>query len=195
MKRIRVPLVAIIAVTVVLLIAGGARFLMWHNRPGPGDLGGPFTLVDGDGRVVTDATFRGRYMLIYFGYTFCPDVCPTTLATIAAALNHLPAADRARIAPLFVTIDPDRDSPNVVKDYARSFTPRMIGLTGSTAQIAAIVKAYHVYVRKVPGANGAYTMDHSSTIYVMGPDGRYLTQFPHGTPAAQMDATLTRLMS
>jgi protein SCO1/2 len=132
-------------------------------------LGGPFALVDDNGRQVTDQTFRGKWMMVFFGYTHCPDVCPTTLSDIAQALDQLgPLA--SQIQPLFVTVDPERDDPATMRDYTQAFGTRILGLTGSPAQIAAIAKAYHVYYAKHPEGTG-YSMDHSAIVYVMRPDG------------------------
>ena len=132
-------------------------------------LGGAFSLVDSDGRQVTDQTFRGKWLMVFFGYTHCPDVCPTTLADIAQALDQLgPLA--SQIQPLFVTVDPERDDPATMRDYTQAFGTRILGLTGSPAQIAAIAKAYHVYYAKHPEGTG-YSMDHSAIVYVMRPDG------------------------
>ena len=188
-------LAALIAVAVVLVIGLVARVAMLGGHDHGALIGGPFTLVDGDGKTVTDANFRGRYMLVYFGYTFCPDVCPTTLAEEAAALDKLPPAEAARIQPLFITVDPERDTPKVVKSYAAAFYPRMIGLTGSVAQISAVERAYKVYAAKASDGKGGYSMDHSSIIYLMGPDGRFLAHFAHGVSVDQMAAQLHKYVS
>ncbi|HWA04816.1 MAG TPA: SCO family protein [Rhizomicrobium sp.] len=151
---------------------------------GTASIGGPFTLIDQYGRSRTPADFRGRFMLVYFGYSFCPDVCPTTLAEMAAALDLL-GTKRERIAPVFVSIDPKRDTPAVLREYMRNFGPDFVGLTGSEKSIAAAARAYRVYVRKHPLPGGNYTMDHSGVIYLMGPDGRFVTYYEAETgPAA-----------
>jgi protein SCO1/2 len=185
-----------IALAAVLLIAVGLRLLV---SGGGGDhaapaIGGPFTLVDGDGRTVTEATFKGRFMLIYFGYTYCPDVCPTSLAQMVAALDKLPPATQDKVVPIFITVDPARDTPQVVKGYAAAFHPRMVGLTGSEEQVAAVEKAFKVYAAKVKGDDPqSYTMDHSSITYLMGPDGRFLAHFAHGASVAEMAERLGKL--
>ncbi len=140
-------------------------------------IGGPFALTDPTGHSVTAHDFNGRWMLVYFGYTHCPDVCPTTLNTIALALAKLPAATRARIAPVFITVDPERDTPKLMGDYARAFDPQITGLSGTQAAIGAAEHEYHVYAQKHPikGDPGDYEMDHSSVIYVMKPDGSFDT--------------------
>jgi protein SCO1 len=141
------------------------------SPPGAGQpaFGGPFQLVDASGRPISDETFHGKWLVLFFGYTHCPDVCPTTLADVAQALDRLgPGADQ--IQPLFVTVDPERDDPAVLRDYTASFGNRILGATGSAQQIAAIAKAFHVYYAKHPEGAG-YSMDHSSILYVMRPDG------------------------
>lgn len=143
---------------------------------GEAAVGGPFRLVDQDGAARSPADYRGRFMLVYFGYSFCPDVCPTTLAEIASALDKLGPKAR-RIVPIFITIDPERDTPAVLKTYLKSFGGRFVGLTGSVKAVAAAARAYHVYIRKHPIAGGGYAMDHSGVVYLMGPDGRFLTYY------------------
>lgn len=153
-------------------------------------VGGPFRLTDTAGHVVTDASFRGRWMLVYFGYTSCPDVCPTELATIAAVLRDLgPEADR--VAPLFITVDPARDTRKVLAVYVRLFDRRLIGLTGTPAEIAAAARAYRVFYRRVALHDGnAYLMDHSSFVYLMGPDGRFVDLFNPGTRPTDIAASI-----
>lgn len=163
---------------------------------GIASIGGPFALVDQDGRARTDADFRGRYTMIYFGYTFCPDVCPTALSDMIVALDELgPLA--ARVQPIFITIDPARDTVEKLKTYVPNFHPRLIGLSGSEAQITAVAKAYRVYYAKSedPKAGADYLMDHSSVIYLMDPGGRYLTHFSHGTNPAKIAERLRDLIS
>ena len=135
-------------------------------------VGGPFALQTGDGKTLTDADLEGRPFLVYFGYTHCPDVCPTTLAEIWDVLRRMP--DKP-IRALFVTVDPERDTPASMADYVSSFDPRIIGLSGSPDQIAAIEKAYRVYARKgPPQADGGYSMDHSSVVYLMDAKGAFV---------------------
>lgn len=162
---------------------------------GKAQVGGPFTLVDGSGKAVTDASFRGRYMLVYFGYTYCPDVCPAGLQVIAAALDKLgPKADK--VAPIFISLDPARDTPAKMADYVGSFSPRLIGLTGSEEQVAAAAKAYRVYSRKVVDTKSPndYTLDHSSIIYVMDPKGEFVMHFTHATSADMIADRLGKLL-
>jgi len=180
----RTRVIAAIAVVLVLgglgAIALGPK-LARKGLPALVEIGGPFKLVDGAGKTVTDNDFRGRYMLVYFGYTHCPDVCPTTLSDMAGALDKLPAGDRAHVVPLFVTVDPARDIPSVIGDYVHAFGPEFVGLTGSPDAVAAAEQEYHVYAAKHPLAHGDYAMDHSSVLYVMGPDGKFLGVIGDGT--------------
>jgi len=139
----------------------------------PAAVGGPFSLIDENGATVTDKDLRGRYFLVFFGYTHCPDVCPTTLFEISEILRRIgPQSDRP--AALFITVDPERDTPAAMKDYLSSFDPHIRGLTGSTADAEAVAKAYRVYVKKVPLADGDYTMDHTAIVYLMDRDGRFV---------------------
>lgn len=157
-------------------------------------LGGPFTLVDHTGRTVTERDFAGKPMLIYFGFTYCPDVCPTELGTIAAALDAMgPAGER--VTPVFITVDPERDTPEAMADYVTRFHPRMVGLTGSAEQVAQAARAYRVYFAKVqPRDSTTYLMDHSSFIYFVGPDGRVRSLFrPESTPEAIASAVGAQL--
>ena len=166
-------------VMLAITLFGVGGFLLLSGSPPAKNasvsVGGPFTLIDGDGKQVTDRDFRGRYLLVYFGYTFCPDVCPTTLNEVAVAMQELGAA-ALRVQPLFVTVDPQRDTPGVVKRYAAAFDPRLIGLTGSPEQVAQVAQEYRVYYadrRTTPRASD-YTVDHSSLLYLVGPDGRFV---------------------
>ncbi|MDR3475106.1 MAG: SCO family protein, partial [Devosia sp.] len=157
-------------------------------------VGGPFSLVDDTGKPVTQASWPGRWLLIYFGYTFCPDVCPTELQTIATALGAL-GPQAARVVPLFITIDPERDTPEHMAEYVKLFDARLIGLTGTPRQIAAVARAYRVYYAKVtPKESTTYLMDHSSYIYLVGPDGKLGMLFDPGTSAQGIaGAILARL--
>jgi protein SCO1/2 len=180
----------------LLLAAAVAGGLLWHQSetvPGLGRtittgtiaVGGPYRLIDQNGQPRGSADFRGKYQLIYFGYSFCPDVCPTTLSVMADALDKL-GADGNRIVPIFITIDPERDTPAILKQYMTSFGPRFVGLTGSTAAIAAVEKEYRVYAKKQPLPGGKYGMDHSSVQYLMGPDGKLVTFYDELIPAADL---------
>lgn len=157
-------------------------------------VGGPFTLVDQDGRTVTDADFRGRYMLIYFGFTYCPDVCPTELQVMAQAVDAL--GDRAKeVQPILITVDPERDTPKQLAGYVPLFHPDLTGLTGTPEQIAEVARAYRVYYAKAEQEDGDYTMDHSSYIYLMGPDGGFIDVYPGGTPAERIAESIESHMA
>jgi cytochrome oxidase Cu insertion factor (SCO1/SenC/PrrC family) len=188
------------ALILLLLIAGvGVWASMWWREqstqtdasgsvgvPGGVQIGGPFSLVAPDGRTVTDADFRGKVMLVYFGYTYCPDVCPTELQAVAASLS-LMGNDASRIAPVFVTIDPERDTPKAMGEYTKLFDDRILGLTGSAAQIAAIAKEYRVYYAKAESKDAStYLMDHSSFMYVMGPAGDFRALIKPGAKPAEI---------
>jgi len=180
---IRTPQAFVPYLLALAMIAAG---ILWRAAPleprlggiqseGIAAIGGPFSLVDQNGTRRRAGDFRGRFLLVYFGYSFCPDVCPTALAAMADALDKLPKAQR--IVPVFVTVDPERDSPRVLKAYLNAFGPRFVGLTGDVKSVAAAARAYRVFYRKHPLAGGGYAMDHSSVIYLMGPDGRYLAHY------------------
>lgn len=198
MKKSRTSLFAILAVVVVAALAIGSRLVVWSGaeHTGQAAIGGPFTLVDGDGRTVTDKDFRGKWLLIYFGYTFCPDVCPTSLSVVAGAMDKLEPAQVDKLVPILVTVDPARDTPAVMKDYAAAFHPKMVGLTGSPEQVAAAMKAFKVYGARAKGGDDAsYTVDHSSILYLMGPDGRFVAHFPHGTGIDDLAAALKKTLN
>jgi protein SCO1/2 len=194
-KKNRTSLIALLAVVAVAVLAIGLRVMVWSGgeHSAQASIGGPFTLVDGDGKTVTDQDFRGKWMLIYFGYTFCPDVCPTSLTVVTGALDKLPPAQLDKVVPILITVDPARDTPAVMKDYAAAFHPKMVGLTGSEEQIAAVKKAYKVYAARAKGGDDAtYTVDHSSILYLVGPDGRFVAHFPHGTSVDDLTAALNK---
>ena len=175
-------------------LAGVAAWSRLRSDPSApvASIGGPFALQDGDGRTVTDRDFRGRWMLVYFGYTHCPDACPTALQDMATALDDL-GAKRQDVAPVFITIDPERDTPAVMKDYVANFGPGITGLSGSLDAVAQAARAYRVYYAKHPTADG-YDMDHSSIIYLMDPQGRFVANFTHETPPEQIAARLRALV-
>lgn len=162
---------------------------------GKATVGGPFTLTDHTGRRVTDRDFRGKHMLVYFGFTFCPDVCPSGLQVMAAALDQLgPKADK--ITPVFISVDPERDSPEQLAQYVPSFHPRLVGLTGTPEEIQSVAKAYRVYYRKVKDEKSTadYTVDHTSIIYLMSPEGEFLAHFTHATPSTAMAEKLEKVL-
>ncbi|MBR1207919.1 SCO family protein [Bradyrhizobium sp. AUGA SZCCT0051] len=156
--------------------------LMWNREP----VGGPFALTDQAGHARTDKEFRGRLMLVYFGFTYCPDVCPTDLQAIALALDKL-GPDGDQVQPIFITVDPERDTAAHLAEYVPLFHPRLIGLTGSFDAIRKVADAYKVYYARVPLKDaGDYTVDHTAYIYLMDRDGNYLGFFPPGTSADRM---------
>jgi protein SCO1/2 len=178
-----------------ILLAGGVVWEKWHDGAPTTKIGGPFQLVDTQsGKTVTDQDYKGKWVLIYFGYTHCPDACPTALNDLSLALDKL-GDKRKDMAPLFITIDPERDTADVMKDYAASFAPDIVGLTGSVEQVAKAEKGYRVYAAKHPTKDGGYDMDHSSIIYVMDPAGRFVTNFTHETDPDQMATKLMSLAS
>ena len=188
----------LIFAAIILLIAAGFGSYTYMNRTlhqqqgsGVALVGGPFSLVDQDGRRVTEKDFLGKYMLVFFGYTYCPDICPTELQVMSAALDQL-GLEADRIQPIFVSIDPARDTPEVLKAYVANFGLRLIGLTGSPDEVAAIAKAYRAYYAKAGNGSTAtdYLMDHSSIIYLMGPDGRFVKHMPYTTDAAKLATEL-----
>lgn len=157
-------------------------------------IGGRFELAGPQQRVVTDADFRGKALIVYFGYTFCPDICPTSLIQIADGIDLLPEAERAKVAAVFVTVDPDRDTPETLAEYTSHFHPQILGLSGSAQQIADAARAYHVFYSRVEGQGAAeYLMDHTTLIYLMGPDGRFVRSFPHDVDPAVLAEALARV--
>jgi protein SCO1 len=187
---------ALAGILVALLLLGTGGFLWLNDNSGGPSIGGPFALTDGNGKTVTDRDFRGKYLLVYFGYTFCPDVCPTTLNEVAEAMDRLgPKADR--VQPLFISVDPQRDTPAVIKQYVGSFTPRLIGLTGTPDEIAKVAKEYRVYyaVHRTGGGPNDYTVDHSSILYLMGPNGKFLAPIRADEPGQRIAADISKLIS
>ena len=175
-------LLAVLVICGLLLYQLYQRTLL-DNATGEALIGGPFELVDQNGATVTDQTFKGKLMLIYFGFTYCPDACPTALGVMGAAVDKLGAAGE-RVVPILITVDPERDTPTVLKEYVSNFHPRMVGLTGNAEQIAKAANAYRVFYQKAPGATpGEYLMNHTTLVYLMDEDGKYITHFgPDATP-------------
>jgi protein SCO1/2 len=157
----------------ILLVSGH-----WSSPVGPAvaAVGGPFNLVDQNGRPVSDQDMKGRPFLVFFGFTHCPDVCPTTLFDVSQTLHAL-GPDADRVGALFITVDPERDTSAVLKDYMSNFDPHLRGLTGDPAAVNAALKAYQVYAKKVPLEGGDYTMDHTAVVYLMDKDGRFVAPF------------------
>ncbi len=214
-RRLLVGLtIAGVAIGALSLAAIAKRMIAARNAAettlvAPPVIGGPFSLIDQTGKRVTDADFRGRYMLVYFGYTYCPDVCPTGLSVMSQALDIL-GPKGERVQPIFITVDPERDTPEVMADYVANFHPRLIGLTGSPDEIRAAAKAYRVYYEKVYSQlaqrgetedadlgdpESDYLMSHSASTFLMGPDGRYIRVFAYGTSAEDMAAGIAEAMN
>jgi cytochrome oxidase Cu insertion factor (SCO1/SenC/PrrC family) len=179
------------ALIVAATLAGVVAFAPGPERPhtvvsGTANVGGPFTLTTQTGERVSDAAFRGKFMLVVFGFTQCPDVCPAQLQVMSAALDAM-GPEAEHIQPLFITIDPERDTATHLGEYIPHFHPRLIGLTGTPDEIAAVAKAYHVWYEKVEVDTGSedgagdYVMDHTSITYLMGPDGEFVQHFSFGT--------------
>jgi len=186
---------ALLGVWIAVLV-GAASWIGWDAmQGGQPAIGGPFTLVDQNGRTVSNETLRGKPTLIYFGYTFCPDVCPTSLLLMETAIEKLGPDAAKKVNLVFITIDPERDTQKLIKDYVGNFGPAFIGLTGTPDQVAAAARAYRVYFQKVPGKDGApYLMDHSSIVYLLDRNGRFVTHFTHEAKAEAIAAGVERLL-
>lgn len=194
----RIVFTALAALAVVALATLGRVYLTGNHDGSSGSvsIGGPFTLTDHAGREVTDETYRGQYMLIYFGYTFCPDVCPTSLSTMALALDALSEEELGKVQPIFISVDPERDTIEALADYVPNFHDKMIGMTGTPEQVKAVARAYKAYYAKTneDDGDGNYLVDHSSITYLMGPDGKYAAHFGHGTPPEAMGKRLAEIL-
>jgi protein SCO1/2 len=199
----RARLIAFIVGGFLIGALAGAAILLVTAPPGGQPVqssgtalvGGPFSLVGTDGKTVTDRDFRGRYMLIFFGFTHCPDICPAELQVIAQALDKL--GDKGKtVVPVFITLDPERDTPQVMAEYVKSFGPNFVGLTGSPEAVAAAAKAYRVAYAKVKNSDSAsdYSVDHSALVYLMDPEGQYVTHFSYGTSAEEMTKKLGQML-
>lgn len=195
----------ILTVVLAFLVGAGAAMALFAYRDAPSGasvrisgkalVGGPFNLVDHTGKAVTDQDFRGRLMLVFFGFTNCPDVCPAELQIFDAALDKL-GTGAEDVAPIFITVDPARDTVEQMASYVSNFGPRLTGLTGTPEQIAAAAKAYRVYYAKVPdeGSTAGYTMDHTAIAYLMDRRGEYATHFAYGTDPDAMAAKIAKYL-
>jgi cytochrome oxidase Cu insertion factor (SCO1/SenC/PrrC family) len=171
-----------------------AAQLMDDLMYGRATVGGPFTLTDQTGRRRSDAEFRGKLLMVYFGYTYCPDICPADLQQIGLAVERLGEAGAA-VQPLFITIDPIRDTPEVLAQYVPSFHPRLLGLTGTADEIAAVAREYKVvYTKYQPPDGGPYLMDHTGFVYIIDPTGKYRGFFPPGTPEDRMREMINKIL-
>lgn len=182
----------IIVASALALLPRGATTVS-SQVSSPVAIGGPFQLVDQDGQRVTQADFAGEPALVFFGFTHCPDVCPTALFEMSQVFEAL-GPDARKVNGLFVTVDPERDTAEVMKAYLGSFHPSIQGLTGTPEQIAAMVKTYRVYAKKVPTQDGDYTMDHTAIIYLMGKDGSFIAPFNLKRPPAEAADELRRYL-
>lgn len=200
-RLIRITLFSVLFIVIGFLFAWQYGFLSpGGNRSsvsGIAQIGGPFTLTDHTGTVRTEKDYHGKLMLIYFGYSFCPDVCPTALQVMSVALQNL-GGKADPVIPIFITVDPERDTAKHLSDYVKNFHARMVGLTGSAEQIKQAAKVYRVYYRKAEPAAGDppkdYLMDHSSVVYLMDREGRYVTHFTHRSPSEDIEAAIRKLL-
>ncbi len=195
---------AVVGLMIIALLIGRHYFGPGGQAPRGQDtamtaptIGGPFTLVDQNGGTVTEADFKGRFMLVYFGYTYCPDVCPTALNRNSEAMDIL-GEQAEKIVPVFITVDPKRDTVEHMKEYAAFFHPRLVALTGTTEQVTAAAKAFRIYYSKVEekGADpDNYLMDHTAITYLMDPDGRFLLHFSHDATPEDMAKRMREVLA
>ncbi|WP_343563471.1 SCO family protein [Kiloniella sp. b19] len=197
-------LLLVLGFGLMVAIGGAAGLYLFKNDSqgtsgsGTALIGGPFELTSHEGQRMTQEDFKGKYMLIYFGYTYCPDVCPTSLALMSQALDNLEKTDPAiaeQITPVFITVDPERDQVEEVAAYVSHFYPGMVGLTGSPEDVRAAAKSYRVFYQKAESSEASdYLVDHSSITYLMGPDGTYVQHFAHGTQADAIASKIRELL-
>ncbi len=201
MKRIHIAAIALLGIAAGILVAvalhqgtpGGVAVSGVGKSTGTANIGGAFTLTDHNGKRVSEKDYAGKFMLVFFGFTHCPDVCPTELQVISAALDKL--GDKAKaIQPLFVTVDPERDNAEILGEYVSNFHDSIMGLTGTPEEIASVAKKYHVYYRRVDDKDDPeeYTMDHSAIVYLMDKSGKFLTHFAYGTKFEDMAGRLEK---
>jgi protein SCO1/2 len=206
----RLPVIVSIACLVAAVVIAGFAWTITHERPkgavseagvsgavrsvGTPAIGGPFHLVDQTGRAVDEGVLKGKWSVVFFGYTFCPDVCPTTLQTLATT-KQLMGREGDRLQVVFITVDPERDTPAALKAYLDSVgLPGALGLSGSRAQVDAAVKAYRAYYQRRPTDDGSYVMDHSTMSYLMKPDGTFAAPLPYGQSPQQTAALIRDAM-
>ena len=180
-----------------VLIAALALTTLKPAQMGSGTalIGGPFTMMNDKGETVTEKTYAGKFTLLFFGFTNCGDVCPAELQVMSAAFTEMGALSES-ITPIFVSVDPERDTSKIMADYVKNFHPRLVGLTGTPEQIAAFAKLYHIYYQKVPDPKNPadYEMDHSSILYLMGPDGKFIKHFTYTTDAKGLAEALKKVL-
>lgn len=195
----RVPCVSVIAAALALAGCGGSSDQARDSDPplAGSSIGGPFTLVNQDGKTVSQADFAGKYRIMYFGYTFCPDVCPVDMQNLGTAMRTLDKIDpelSKKVVPIFVSVDPARDTPGVLKEFTSAFYPRLVGLTGSPDAIAKTAKEYAIFYKKVPPQNGAegYLVNHSTSAYLMSPKGDPIALVPVDESPESVEDVLKR---
>lgn len=189
-RRTLLPILGI-ALGLLLVLGGFVAQRAVTAQPSASGIGGPFTLIDQDGKTVTAADFKGKPTLVFFGYTHCPDICPTTLDSLSQTLKALGPDGKA--AALFITLDPSRDTPAVMKDYLSSFDPRIVGLTGSQAAVDDVAHEFRVYAKQVPTGDGGYSVDHTGVVYLMDKNGAFVESFnPDLDKPAEAAATLAK---
>jgi protein SCO1 len=180
----------VLCFTVVLIVTGrGPESLASTSAA----IGGPFKLTDQNGKPITDRDLKGRPSLVFFGFTHCPEVCPTALFDISEVLNKL-GPEVSKVNAVFITVDPERDTPGVLKDYLSSFNPRLVGVGGDAEALAAVAKAYRVYYKKVPTKDGDYTMDHTAIVYLMDKNGSFVAPFSLKRKPEEAAAELRRYL-
>ena len=190
-RSVLLPLAAFVAGLVAISVALVMTLVPQHPQSGPSGIGGPFTLVDQNGATVSERDFAGKPYLMFFGFTHCPDVCPTTLQQISDVLAALgPKADTLKVA--FVSVDPERDTPESLKTYLSSFDPRIVGLTGSPEQVAEAIKTFRAYAKKVPSQGGDYTMEHTALVYLMDARNGFVGAVNLNRPATETAAELSK---
>jgi protein SCO1 len=197
MNRRKGLLAAAVMVGAIAVAAGATALWMGlalraQVQSGATKIGGPFTLVDDTGVQVSEADLKGKSTVMYFGYTFCPEVCPTTLTDLVQWMQMI-GRDADRLNYVFVTVDPERDTPKVMHDYVSAFDPRIRGLTGTSEQIAKVTKEYGVYYKRIPTSDGGYVMDHSAVLYMMDPNVRFVGVIPYQEDTAKAVAKLKKL--
>ena len=189
--------IALVCLLLALALAGIGAWRAFTPEATP-LIGGAFSLTDQFGKTRTDADFRGQFLLVFFGFTHCPDICPIELQTLSDTMDQL-GPDADKVTPLFISVDPARDTPEVMRQYVANFHPRIVALTGSVADVAAVAKAYRVYYAKATSGTASnndadYIMNHSAIVYLMGPDGRFMSHFDPGTSATTIKDALRKLL-
>lgn len=196
LKIIRLGLWAAVGVIIIVMTAAAMGLLPGAQRGGilQADIGGPFVLTASNGQQVSSEDFSDKAKVIFFGFTHCPDICPTTLVDVSSWLEQM-GGDADRVQAMFITVDPERDTPQVLDDYLSAFDGRILGLSGSAEQIDQVVKDYRIYAQKVPLDDGGYTMDHTATVFLYDRDGAFVGTIAYGEDDATAVEKLKRLAS